>query len=238
VEPAAVEGDRLALDRGESRHLLRVHRARPGARFEAVDGEGNTYHCVLETIVDGRALAFVERRERDRGELGADLHVIVGLPEPGGAEAVVEHAVPLGVRVLDFAACERSGRPPLTAARIDRLSRLARSGIKQSRRSRLPSILSSGSLMEALGAAPHGGRLGADPDGGILPEEWNERPQAPLTLAVGPPGGFAPRELEELRGAGFRFISLGPSRLTSQTAAIALLAVSRNLILHNRLRSI
>lgn len=231
-----MDGDRLALGREESRHLLRVHRARPGTRFEAVDGEGNTYHCVLETVADGRALALVERRERDRGELGVDLHVIVGLPDPGGAEAVVEHAVPLGARVLDFTACERSGRPPLSAARLDRLSRLARSGIKQSRRSRLPSIRSSGSLMEALSAAPQGARLGADPGGGMLPEEWSERPQAPITLAVGPPGGFTPRELEELRGAGFRFISLGPSRLTSQTAALALLALSRNLLLHKRLR--
>lgn len=233
-----MDGGRLTLGREESRHLLRVHRARPGTRFEAVDGDGNTYSCVLESAEDGRAIALVERRERDRGELAADLHLIVGISEPGAAESVVEHAVPLGVRVLDFAACERSGRPALGRARLERLCRLARSGIKQSRRSRLPVIRSSGSLTVALSVAPGGVRLAADPAGGPMPDEWDRTTQPSVTLTVGPPGGFTHAELECLRGAGFCFISLGPSRLTSQTAALALLVVCRNSLFAHDLWSI
>ncbi|HET9252686.1 MAG TPA: RsmE family RNA methyltransferase [Candidatus Eisenbacteria bacterium] len=233
VEAACVEGDRLTLDREESRHLLRVHRARAGTPFEATDGVGNTYSCVLESDEDGQALARITAREVDRGELRAGLHLLVGLPDLGAAESVVQHAVPLGVRSIDFTPCERSGRPALGSARLERLQRLARSGVKQSRRSRLPEIRSSDSLDRALALVPPGRRLAADPDGRPLPADVNGPAQAPITVAVGPPGGFTVRERDRLDAGGFQLISLGPSRLTSETAALALLASVRNLLLHS-----
>jgi 16S rRNA (uracil1498-N3)-methyltransferase len=238
VEPGAVRGDGLTLDREESRHLLRVHRAHPGTPFEAVDGEGGTFHCVLESAEDGLARGRVERVERDRGELRATIHLLVGIPEPGAAESLVEHAVPLGAGLLDFVACERSGRPALGPARLDRLIRLARSGVKQSKRSRLPVLRSSDSLASAVALAPPGTRLAADPGGGRLEIEANEAGQPAVTLAIGPPGGFSDPELGVLQGGGFRLISLGPNRLTSQTAAVTLLAVCRNALLDHRLWSI
>jgi 16S rRNA (uracil1498-N3)-methyltransferase len=235
VEPRAVRGDGLTLDREESRHLLRVHRAHPGTPFEAVDGEGSTFHCVLESAEDGLARGRVERVERDRGELRVTLHLLVGIPEPGAAESLVEHAVPLGASLLDFVACERSGRPALGPARLDRLSRLARSGVKQSKRSRLPALRSSDSLASAVSAAPMGLRLAADTGGGGLHIDSHEPGQPAVTLAIGPPGGFSDPELRVLREGGFQLISLGPNRLTSQTAAVALLALCRNSFIDNEL---
>jgi 16S rRNA (uracil1498-N3)-methyltransferase len=232
VGPGAVEGSRLTLDLDESRHLLRVHRATPGTPFEAVDGEGTTYHCVLETAHDGVAVGRVDRTDRDRGELPVSIHLLVGLPDPAAAESVVEHAVPLGASVLDFVACERSGRPAMGPSRIERLARLARSGVKQSRRSRLPEIRSSDSLADGIARAPEGERLVADPAGAAFSGTRSESAQVNAVLSVGPPGGFTEVELRLLQGTGFRLISLGPSRLTSETAAIALLALFRNLLLH------
>jgi 16S rRNA (uracil1498-N3)-methyltransferase len=238
AESGSVLGERLTLDREESRHLLRVHRAHPGTPFEAVDGHGNTYHCVLESAEDGNAVGHVERREVDRGELGFTVHLLVGLPDPAAAETVVAHAVPLGVSALDFAVCERSGRHELGDARLERLGRLARSGVKQSRRSRLPAIRSSRSLSAAVADLPSGKRFAADPSGGLLRDEVGKVEELDVILAVGPPGGFSDPELDLLRSHQFSLISLGPSRLTSETAAIALLASYRNLVLPKSLRAI
>ena len=68
----------------------------------------------------------------------------------------------------------------------------------------------------------------ADPAGrpGLRPGD--EILKGSISLAVGPPGGFTPEEAEELRAVGFEPISLGNSRLTTETAAITLLAVARN----------
>jgi 16S rRNA (uracil1498-N3)-methyltransferase len=228
VDPTAVQGDRITLDPEESHHLLHVHRAVPGASFVAVDGVGGTYECLLESSARGIAVGRIASRAEEQGELRVPIVLLVGLPDAGPSETVVSHAVPLGVSAIDFLACARSGRPPLGPARLGRLSRIAVSALKQSRRSRLPEIRSSGSLGASIAALPQGARFMADPDGrpGLQPGDGLLK--GSISLAVGPPGGFTSEEAEELRAAGFEPISLGNSRLTTETAAIALLAVARN----------
>jgi 16S rRNA (uracil1498-N3)-methyltransferase len=230
VDPSAVRGDRVTLDPEESHHLLRVHRAAVGAAFTAVDGAGGTYECLLDSSEGGIAVGTVTRRSVGSGELSLPVALLVGLPDAGQAEAVVAHAVPLGAATIDFVACARSGRPALGPTRTDRLSRIAISALKQSRRSRLPAIRSSASLRAALTLLGDGSRYLADPAAPSRFRSTRAELQGHISLAVGPPGGFTPEEAELLREADFRPISLGESRLTTDVAAISLLAVVRNLL--------
>jgi 16S rRNA (uracil1498-N3)-methyltransferase len=242
VDPSRIAGNRLSLDADESKHLLRVFRAEPGALFDATDGAGLRYRCRLSEDHHGEARAEIVSREEGAGELPGSIHLVVGLPDMHAAEAIVEHAVPLGVASIVFAACRRSGRELLSDSRLERLARIAVAGVKQSLRSRLPAIGAVGSLGAALAAAPEGLRLAADPDGSPIglaagpprraPEEAS---QATITLAVGPPGAFDDGEAAELRQAKFLPISLGPNRLTTETASIALLAMARNLLVEGEL---
>ena len=230
VDPDAIRGDRLTLDREESHHLLHVHRAVPGAPFVAVDGAGGTYECLLESCDRGVAVGTIARRLSGQGEPSVPIALLVGLPDAGPAETVVVHAVPLGAFAIDFVASARAGRPALGRARIDRLSRIAVSALKQSRRSRLPAIRSSESLTAALAPLGDGPRFLADPGSQSRLHPAPDELQGFISLAIGPPGGFADEEVGRLLDAGFRPISLGNSRLTTDTAAIALLAVVRNYI--------
>ena len=227
AEPRSIEGDRLTLSREESHHLTHVHRASPGTRFEAIDGEGVLYECVLESIAGRAAVARILERSYETGELDATIHLLVGIPDWGGIEAVVTHAVPLGVHSLDFVACERSGRGPLSPERLGRLRRLARAGLKQSRRTRLPEIRSTASLGSSVGGLPkQGARCFGDPAGGL----WRDpvAAQRIVSLAVGPPGGYSDAERRLLLESGFIPISLGDNRLTTETASLALLCLARN----------
>jgi 16S rRNA (uracil1498-N3)-methyltransferase len=240
VERAEVAGDRLRLDDSESRHLLRVFRATPGTPFEAVDGEGRLYRCVLESDARGIAAGRVESVVENAGELPFAITVLAGLPDFPQVEALVTLAVPLGVSRIDFVATARSSRGALPAARLERLDRIARSALKQSRRTRLPVMASSNGLTEALEALSGTGGmfLVADPSGVPLQPSAAVAaiaPQPQATLAVGCPGGFISEETTLLRARGFHPISLGPSRLTTSTAALALLAGVRNLMLSSGL---
>ncbi len=228
VEANAVRSDRLSLDEEESHHLLRVHRAVVGAPFVAIDGAGAAYECILESAEAGTAMGRIERRIAEMGEPPAPITLLVGLPDVGPAETVVEHAVPLGATAIDFFVAARSGRPALTEARLDRLRRVARSALKQSLRCRLPAITSSGSLESALEPLRGGLRYVADPKGAPLATAAGERVQGHVILAVGPPGGLDDRESGLLAASGFSPISLVSNRLTTETAAISLLAVARN----------
>ena len=231
VEPDAAQLDRVVLDAEESRHLLHVHRAAPGTTFLAVDGAGGTYQCVLESAAGKVAVGKVVGRQREQGELPISIELVVGLGDPGSADAVVEAAVPLGVTSIDIVACSRSGRPALGAQRLERLHRVARAALKQSRRSRLPAIRSSDGLEAATGWTAAGLRLVADPDGTPLQAAAKESLEGAVMIAVGPPGGFEPTERQILRARDFLPISLGPSRLRTELAATTLLALARNLII-------
>ena len=235
VEPDAVTGDRLVLDPDESRHLMQVHRAAHGTPFTAVDGEGGVYECVLDAEEGRCAVGRIRARHRDLGELPAPVRLIAGLGDPSSAEAVVDLAVPLGVLDIDLPACARTGRPALESRRVERLVRLAKAAVKQSRRSRLPSIRSSPSLRVALEVLPPGTRLFADPEGGPVPASSGATTKTVVTIAVGPPGGFDAEERRSLLDLGFSPISLGPSRLRTELAAISLLSLARNILLNNAL---
>ncbi|MEK7347344.1 MAG: RsmE family RNA methyltransferase [Candidatus Eisenbacteria bacterium] len=238
ADASRIAGNRLSLDPDESRHLLRVFRAEPGTPFEATDGAGTRYRCRLLEEHHGEARAEIVERVEGVGEIAAAIHLLVGLPDIHAAETIVEHAVPLGVASILFAACRRSGRDELGAAKLERLERIAIAGVKQSLRSRLPVLGTAASLETALEAARQGHRFVADPSGDadlLLP---GEAPQTAVTVAVGPPGDFDEGEEAALRAAGFRPISLGPSRLTTETASIALLSMLRNAIIVNGLRGI
>ena len=228
VEANAVRSDHLSLDEEESHHLLRVHRAAVGAPFVAIDGAGTAYECILESAEAGTAIGRIERRVPEMGEPPAPITLLVGLPDLGPAETVVEHAVPLGATAIDFFVAARSGRPALAESRLDRLRRVARSALKQSLRCRLPEISSSASLESALAPLRGGLRYVADPKGGPLAPARGSITQNHVILTVGPPGGLDDRESGILAASGFSPISLVSNRLTTETAAMALLALVRN----------
>jgi 16S rRNA (uracil1498-N3)-methyltransferase len=235
VEPEAVDLQHLRLSADESHHLLRVHRAREGTPFQATDGRGGFFECVLESVEDGEAVGRIVRSRERHGELGHSIELLVGLPEWSAAEQVVEHGVPLGALLLDFVPCERSGHEGPGAVRLGRLERLARAGLKQSRRSVMPRILSSRSLPDSVRSLEPGQRFMADQEGDLFAPRVQEDPQLAVQLAVGPPGGFTEEERGFLRAEGFAPISLGPSRLTTETASVALISLVRNSLLRTKL---
>ncbi|HEU4334960.1 MAG TPA: RsmE family RNA methyltransferase [Candidatus Eisenbacteria bacterium] len=245
VERANVRGEFVTLDPEESHHLLRVHRAETGATFEATDGSGVLYRCRLVESSRTAARGEVVERVARSGELPGAVRMLVGLPEMHAAESLVEHAVPLGASEIVFVECERSGPATLGEAKLERLRRLAVAGVKQSRRTLLPDLSVAPRLSEALEAGSGAGgdgpaplRLVADPAGAVPRAGAGLRPQTIVITAVGPPGGFSDRETGLLREAGFIPISLGCNRLTTETAALALLCEARNLLHTESLRSI
>jgi 16S rRNA (uracil1498-N3)-methyltransferase len=228
----------VTLDRDETHHLLHVHRAEAGASFEATDGGGTLYRCRLLDGAESGARGEIIERVANAGELPTPIRLLIGQPSAPAAEAIVEHAVPLGVAAITFVGCRQSSQPPPNASRLERLARIALAGLKQSRRTRLPLIDSADSLEEALSGVPSGARFVADPNGGPFEPGLMDPAQSPINLAVGPPGGFHREESLALREAGFVAIALGPSRLTTETAAIALLSVLRNALAPGVLRRI
>ena len=92
----------------------------------------------------------------------------------------------------------------------------------------LPEIHPSAPVTRAIAAAPEGARFLLDAEAGgpliAAPVE------APCSIAIGPEGGFLPREKEEMIEGGFQPVSLAGGTLRFETAGIAALAIVRSML--------
>lgn len=115
----------------------------------------------------------------------------------------------------------------------ERLNRIALEAAKQSGRAHVLSVLPACSLQQALRQiAAHDAALVAweGEEALALTRAMNvlltERPHlTSVAVIVGPEGGIAPREIEMLKGAGARCVTLGRRILRTETAGFCALAV-------------
>lgn len=100
------------------------------------------------------------------------------------------------------------------------------SACEQSGRAIVPATATARSLATAVrGLPPSSLRWWLDPEAGHgLDKCGSDDASRDLVLAIGPEGGWSPRDLDTLRAAGFHGMRLGPRILRTETAGIAAIA--------------
>jgi 16S rRNA (uracil1498-N3)-methyltransferase len=185
----------------------------PGDEVFATDGEGMVFRCA---VTAERTLRIVESYP-EFGELSQPLVLCLAALQPEALRDAVDAATQLGAtRIIIFSAVRSQVR--LTAERVERLRRVAVSAVKQCGRARLPELVWTESLDEALRQLPaECAVFVAHPVEERKPFE-GERKDRPQALIIGPEGGLADEEIEAALQAGAVPISLGNRRLRSATA--------------------
>ena len=210
------------LERGESDHLFRTLRARPGDRVRLLDGRGGAGIAVVEAE---RRLRLLERDLQTPPS--PRFRLACAAPRRQKLDTLLKQAVETGVGAIDLIFCERSVAKPEGS---ERWESLLKEGCKQSGNRFLPRVTVRRSLSEFLTDAAGPGRAlyyGAT-DGGGRPEPPPADAEE-IVWIVGPEGGFAPAELAELAAAGAKPLSLGPVIMRLETAAICGIAALRML---------
>ena len=222
-----IRGARIRLDAEESAHCVRVLRHRPGDEISVIDGRGTLYRCVLE-IADARgAEARVIGTQRGFGSHPYHLTMAVCPTKNNDRfEWFVEKATEIGVDVIAPVIGERSERRVL---KTGRLRRLVLSATKQSLKAAMPEVAEAVPVRDFIAAAPadalrlichcfdDAGRIPITnllrPADGCLPAEKR------ILILIGPEGDFSPEEAALAREHGWLPVSLGESRLRTETAA-------------------
>jgi 16S rRNA (uracil1498-N3)-methyltransferase len=234
-------GDQLVVVDDVYHHLFRVRRLAVGDQLRVVDGLGRARAGMVASIERKRALVDLGRDLPSR-EVAREVTLYCAFPRPERAAWLVEKATELGVATLAFVRAERSGPPPPDAA-LARLRRVAVAALEQCGRARLPAITGSLSWeqlpvgfagasfvldLPAVPTAPEELPLAAeDPPmatGSAGKGQDRALELAPVSLLVGPEGGFTARERSWLASSGWRTWSLGGQVLRLETAAVAALA--------------
>lgn len=216
---SSVEGF-ATLSAEESRHCVRVLRLGVGDEVWATAGDGTLCRARI-SLPDERAcqIEIVERLP-DYGHRPFSLHLAVA-PTKNTArmEWLVEKAVEIGVDRITPVLCDHSER---TTLRSDRLQRVAVSAMKQSLKATLPTIDEPMPLRTLLAQPANGWtRLichCADGQRQTLHQLY--APGSDVQVLIGPEGDFSPDEIGQALAVGYQPVTLGNSRLRTETAAL------------------
>ena len=207
-----------SLDAEESRHCVRVLRKKAGDKIRVTDGKGFLYEAVI-TRDDPHQCAFVIENTETFTPLPYSVHIAIAPTKNSDRiEWFVEKAVELGVNEITPMLCENSERE---GVKIARLEKVALSAMKQSLKYFLPVIHPLTDFNKVI-ATPADGRFIAYVDSGN-PDHLQHvaAPHGKYLVLIGPEGDFSMNELKAAEAAGFRKVSLGHSRLRTETAGIA-----------------
>lgn len=210
-----------SLREEEATHAFRVLRKRVGDQLNLVDGKGGWFTAEVNAISKRECLIEVTEIRREDSRTNHQLTLLVAPTKNiDRFEWILEKATEIGVDFIQPILTEHSERKRI---RTDRLERVLEAAMKQSLRAFKPSLGELLPLKEALNqVAPGSTRylayLGAK-DTPLLHRAYSAGNST--TIAIGPEGGFSPAEAELAKSVGYQYVSLGPNRLRTETAAIA-----------------
>lgn len=217
--PDAREGHDVLFDPAESLHMTKVLRKKSGDVINLTDGRGHHFKATIEvgkreTAARINSAEFFHRRENFL-ELA-----IAPTKNNERLEWLVEKAVEIGVDKISLIQCEHSERPHL---KIDRLSKIAVSAMKQSLKFYLPEIVALVKLKDWISSCGQSVKCIAhcevDQPRRLL--QHILLPGQSAAIAIGPEGDFSQGEIEYALSNGFKSVSLGDARLRTETAALA-----------------
>jgi 16S rRNA (uracil1498-N3)-methyltransferase len=133
-------------------------------------------------------------------------------------EWFLEKATEIGVHEITPIYCERSERKAL---KMGRLEKVIQSAMKQSQRTYLPVLHPPVTFKEFL-EKEHPGILfiAHCEEGEKMELKRRVAPDKDITILIGPEGDFTRKEISQAYEKGFLSISLGESRLRTETAAL------------------
>ncbi len=213
----------LTLSEDESRHAVKVLRLAEGDLIEVVDGQGMCYIVRITLAHPKRCSVEVVEATAAPNYWG---HRIVLAVAPtkhmDRLEWAVEKCTEMGIDRFIPLHGHNSER---TTLKTERLVRVMVAAMKQSLGACLPQCDEMTSVMQVIKTPFDGQRFIAYCDA-MLPREQRKslarefKPDTDVQVLIGPEGDFSPQEVEAALAAGFIPVTLGESRLRTETAAV------------------
>ena len=213
----SLEGEIIRLEASEAHHLFKVLRKSPGDVIQAIVNDGHFYEATLIEVTKKGALAKINSSRIDPTDLNYKLNMYVAPTKNiDRFEWFLEKATEIGLTSVTPILCERSERK---VVKPERLQKIVLSATKQSLKARLPLLHPMVSFQEAIKGVNEG--YIAHCEHGAkehlmkvknTSNTWN--------VFIGPEGDFSPKEIQMANDKQLSNISLGESRLRTETAAL------------------
>lgn len=208
------------LSKEESKHIVKVLRMKTGDDILFSDGKGMLYHCTIAELNPKGCMVEVLKTEPGADQRNFYLQMAVAPTKNiSRFEWFLEKATEIGIdRITPFIS-EHSERKTM---KIERLIRVITAAMKQSLKTFHPVLDEALRFGELIRQPFEGQKFIAYIDKTVTLELSKAYHRGSnVLILIGPEGGFSPAEVEAAKISGFIPVRLGPSRLRTETAAVA-----------------
>lgn len=213
------------LDETESRHCVQVLRHKTGDTIQLIDGQGGWYQAHLTKAHAKQCTFQIIDSKQQETVLPFHLHIAIAPPKNRARlEWFLEKATEIGVTDITLIITKHSER---RKAQLSRLQKVILSAAKQSGKAHLPilheltdfvTLLEDEKMWQAY-PNRYIAYLGKDMATPLLKNVYQSNGNNTL-ICIGPEGGFHSKEGQAAKQKGFVAVSLGKSRLRTETAGI------------------
>ncbi len=213
--------DIYTLNEEESKHCVRVLRLNEGDKIQLIDGVGGFYEAEITDNNPKRCSVKIIHHKKELGKRNWQLHIAIApTKNMDRLEWFIEKATEIGIDEVSLIDSKNSER---TIVKTERIQKVAISAIKQSLKGYLPKINEVVDYKKfiALTKDFKGEKFIAHCQSTGLPHiKKLYSPKQNALILIGPEGDFTMEEVKFALQNGFKEISLGESRLRTETAAL------------------
>lgn len=209
----------IAFDKEESKHIVKVLRKRLGDVLLVTNGKGVLFEAQIQSDNEKKCVARI-LKNTFQPKRPYYLHMVVAPTKMNERyEWFLEKATEIGVDEITPIVCEHSER---TIVKIERFEKVVLSAMKQSLQCHKPIVNQSITFSEFIKKEIQGQKLIAycQDKRQDLATELLDSEHKIITILIGPEGDFSLSEIKKAFEKGFVPISLGETRLRTETAAL------------------
>ncbi|HEY0900215.1 MAG TPA: 16S rRNA (uracil(1498)-N(3))-methyltransferase [Sphingobacteriaceae bacterium] len=215
-----INSEFYTLSEEESKHCIKVLRLQPSDLVYLLDGRGGFYTAEIFTPHPKRTLLKITSTQTEYGRRNHYLHIAVAPTKNlDRLEWFLEKATEIGIDEITLVICDRSERKEV---KTERLNKIITSAVKQSVKAYHPKLNEPTRFKDFLSVPFEGQKFIAhcmDQEKSFMADQLVRH--SSYQILIGPEGDFTPGEVEQAFKSGFTPITLGTSRLRTETAALA-----------------
>lgn len=212
--------DSYILNEEESKHCSKVLRLGLGDIIHLIDGKGGLYEAEISGINKKNVQLKIIRQQREYGKRNHYLHIAIAPTKNiDRLEWFLEKATEIGIDEVTPLICDRSERK---IVKEERLEKVITSAVKQSLTAYHPKLNTTISFSDLMKQEINAEKLIAHCMDGekLYINQLVQKHQSYLIL-IGPEGDFTPAELDAALQNGYKAVTLGNTRLRTETAALS-----------------
>lgn len=214
-----LKGKIYTLEESESKHCVRVLRLNVNDQIQLIDGAGGFYTAKIIDANPKKCSIEVISEKKEFGKRDYYLHIAIAPTKNNDRfEWFLEKATEIGIDEITPILCEHSERKVI---KEDRFEKIIISAVKQSIKAYRPILNHLTPYSEFITSNFNGDKFIAhceENEKKLLKTNYIKKNNA--LILIGPEGDFSPNEILLARNNNFQEISLGESRLRTETAGV------------------